>query len=299
MSLWDKTATLGGGATMLDGIHLTAIANEILMSAKEQYLVRNLATYYNLPGAGIIEKLPYIGASTMVSTAEGVAATHALTDVDADTLTFAKWTIDQPVSLEAVQFGAADPIAAIKQEFAIAYAKHWDAQLHALVNAYSTNDTDLAGGSCLLEDFSTTYATLLALGAPAPYICQLHPEHYTQLLGTGTLTSQAGAGYRQDFIAGPAGMYVGTVGGFETYVDAQCTGTGATAKSACYSALGVACASKPITDAPSDTHSKGEISLGFEWNGEYRSWVVSLTAIKAVALRRAASWTANIHTSTA
>lgn len=288
-------AKLSGGATMLDGIQLTAIANEILRSANEFYLVRRLATHYSFPGAGLTVKLPYIGTSALVTTAEGDAATYVLTDVDADTLTFGKWTIDQPISLEGVNFGAADPVAAAKLEFAIAYAKGWDALVIALINAVSGNDAT-AAGTVSIAQFAEAYAKLVADGAPAPYVCQLHPEHYQDLLGTGALTSLAGASYRQDFVAGPVDRYVGKIGGFDTYIDPQCTGTGATAKSICYAKLGVATASKPIRDVPADTHSRGEISIGMEWSDEYRSWILSLTAFRAVALRRAGVWTANIVT---
>jgi len=284
---------LSGGAGELDGLVLTPVRNEILQSAYPHHLVRRLADFELDREGGMTKGMPYSNTVAFTQVAEAVAATYTAFDVDKDTVTFTKKVLKYPVSNESVAYGAGAVDQQIKVEAGIAYAGYLNAQAADVVNAITANDVGLGGAACTADAFAEARAKLI--GSPGQIVCQIHPEHYSQLIGAKSLSEIAGNAWNEAIMAGPRALYVGTLAGIDMYLDATANGTGATAKSAIYARAGLTLKIKQ-TALPAWIYANGELALGIPWEDEFAAHVVSAIFFSGMVVRRGGAWVSNIVT---
>lgn len=269
------------------GLDVTIVQQQVLAAGLEQMVAGRLASTYQFNGIGRICNLPYTtGVDFSTATPEGGEVTHVIHDIQKDAATMAKYTLDFPISLEGESWGAGSAVGAVVEDIGRAYQKKVDGLLHAAANAATANDIDI-GTTFTLAHMAAAYQALAALKAPQPFIFLMHPDHWTDLYGTSTLSAAAP---NAQYAGGPTGaMYVGRIAGFETFVDPNCTGsTQATYKSVAFSQRGLWWVWKPtqIPTAGQANVSNGALGLEIGWRYDFRSYVVSATMIGAAVVRR-------------
>lgn len=296
MALAQATIGMLGGDGEVAGLIVAAIQKDILVASEEQDVAKKLVVNHQHVGPGSTLDMPYNdGVDFGAALGEATEVTHVVPDILDDTATMAKYTLDIPISMEAVQWGSPGALESMKQDVARAYSKKVAALIHAQANAQTDLDIDNAGAASTdLADFANAYKALASTcKAPGPYIMLLHPEHYTAIFGTATLTAAAA---NPTLLGGPSNaMYVGRIAGLETYVDPNCTGTGDTARSVFFAQQGLWWVWKNV-DIPDG--ASGELGLEIKWRYDFRSYVVSATFVGAAVARRAAEttpWCGNIY----
>lgn len=290
-------ATIGmlTGDGEIAGLIVGVVQKDILVASEEMNVTKKVVVNHRFDGAGTTLEMPYNdGVDFGAAQGEAVEVTHVVPDILDDTATMAKYTLDVPVSLEGEQWGAGSAIESLTQDAARAYSKKVAGLIHAQVNAQTDLDVD-GGATVTMAHVAASYQALAATSkAPGPYYLMLHPEHYTDLFGTATLSAAAA---NPTLLGGPsAAMYVGRVAGFETYVDVNCTGTGATAKSLFFASRGVWWVWKPVVIPEG---ASGELGLEIRWRYDFRAYVMSATFVGAAVARRNAEttpWCGNLKT---
>lgn len=284
------------------GLDVTIVQAQILAAGYEQMVAGRLVTNYRFDGIGRVLNLPYQTAVNFgAAKAEGTEVSHVVSDIQADPVTMAKYTIDTPVSMEGESWGAGSAVDAITADFGRAYALKVDGLIHAAANAVTDLDID-NGGATTLDMIATAYQTLLTNKVPGPHIMLLHPEHFTDLYASSSTMLTAITAGRQDFTGGPAPTgYLGRISGFEVFVDPNCTGTGATARSVFFGRPGLWWAWKPtaIPMGPQVSAVNGALGIEIGWRYDFRSYVLSATMIGAANVRRQGDsdtpWVGNIY----
>lgn len=287
----------------ISGLSVTIVSQDILAAGYERMIAGRLATQYQFPGIGSVLNLPFTAAVDFgAATGEGTEVTHVVGNIKADAVTMAKYTLDVPVSLEGENWGAGSALAALTADAGRAYANKVDGLIHAAANAATSIDQTNAGSAVTMVDVVTAYQKLLLAKAPPPYVMLLHPEHFVDLFGTTTTIFAGVPGTGQALERGPnaATGFLGQVGGFDIYVDPNCTGTGATARSVFFSPSGLYWVWKP-TAIPGAAN--GALGVELAWRYDFRSWVMSATMIGAAAVRRLPAsttqeWVGNMKTTT-
>lgn len=272
----------------LDGINPTIIQQEILASAYAGGVYMNLVTDMPLGGVGMTHNLPYGNSLSFSAVAEGVATTTQEYDIDADALTVQKYTADAPISTEAANYGAADPVEGAQEEIAQAYIAAIDAAIYTKINAETDLDVD-HGGSLTLAHFASALQKLIDAKAPRPYYMVLKPADFTALFGGSTLMAQTSGG--NAFVGGPSGemLSLGFIAGFDTYVSPYATKTQFFAK------RGVAWGWHPTAIK---TAVNGRLGIEMDWDRETRSDIVAATFFGGAVARRNATatpWCGNIY----
>lgn len=263
------------------------------MAAETYNVVRPTVRNFEFRGAGLTTTLPYMNALTFETTAEAAEITYDEPDVDADSVTITKQTLDAPVSMEAADFGAADVIQGIGQDAGRAYAASVSGLIHAEINSNGAvgNNVDV-GSAMTFEHIVAAAAKLLAAKAPKPWFLMLDGGHWADLLDTGgtavPLLNLAGMSNAQAPERGFDQMQrFGHYAGFEIYVDPHATAN----KSVYYSGAGVTYAWK-MARVPG---MAAELTTELAWERSVRAWVVSLTYFGAAKVRRAGAWAGNMY----
>jgi len=295
MSTTPTTAETGRLADDLSALSPTIIQQEILMSAAKFNVIRPLVRNFHFSGQGMTTTLPYMNTLAFETTAEAAEVNYDEPDVDADSVTVVKKTLDPPVSMEAADYGTGDIIQTIADEGGRAYAQSVATQIHTEVNdngAAGLNVDVPAATGLTFENITEAYINLLAAKAPQPYYMVLNPTHYQNLLNTGStavpLLNLAGLNNPQNPEQGLGmGMRMGHYSGFEVYVDPYAT----TGKSIYFAGLGLWYAWKTVR-VPG---MQGELTSELGWERSIRSWVVSMTYVGEAKVRRAGAWAGNMY----